>query len=162
MLIFNLFLILNLKMTVERSKSQRSFLTLTFIVNSVPKKLCLKIFVNLKYVSILIIMCFKRVKCSCFSSREKTGWLTISIYLSLHWLLLFQNRLKIFQVSILIIMTNKRVNCCFFYSRKGTGWLIMSTDVSLQPLLLFQNRLQIVQVAALLQMQAHNFPHKRT
>ena len=52
MLIFNLFLILDLKMTVERSKSQRSFLTLTFIVNSVPKKLCLKIFVNFKYVSI--------------------------------------------------------------------------------------------------------------
>jgi len=59
-------------------------------------------------------MCFKRVKCSCFSSRERTGWLIISIYLSLQWLLLLQNRLKIFQVSILIIMTNKRVKCCFF------------------------------------------------
>ena len=162
MLTFNLFLILNLKMTVERSKSQRSFLTLTFIVNSVPKKLCLKIFVNFKYLSILIIMCFKHVKCSCFSSRERTGWLTISTYLSLQPLLLFQKRLQMVQVSILIITTNKRLKCCFFSSRERTGWLTMSTDLSLQPLLLFQKRLQIVQVAALLQMQAQNFPHIRT
>ena len=106
-------------MTVERSKSQRSFLTLTFIVNSVPKKLCLKIFVNFKYVSILIIMCFKHIKCSRFSSRERTGWLTMSTYLSLQPLLLFQKRLQMVQVSILIIMTNKRLECCFFLQREN-------------------------------------------
>ena len=38
----------------------------------------------------------------------------MSTYLSLQPLLLFQDRLQIFQVSILIIMTNKHINCCFF------------------------------------------------
>ena len=43
----------------------------------------------------------------------------MSTYLSLQPLLLFQDRLQIFQVSILIIMTNKHINCCFFPPRRG-------------------------------------------
>ena len=43
----------------------------------------------------------------------------MSTYLSLQPLLLFQDRLKIFQVSILIIMTNKHINCCFFPPGRG-------------------------------------------
>ena len=43
----------------------------------------------------------------------------MSTYLSLQPLLLFQDRLQIFQVSILIIMTNKHINCCFFPPGRG-------------------------------------------